>query len=139
MMYYSASSTYIRSAIGLAVSKNIEGPYKYVDTVVYSGFTKDEAYDADSKVNKKWTNTNIGRLIEDGDLAGVNTSWFKTDGSYNNALYPNAIDAAPFLTGTGSCGWLTAPGRAASSCWSLIRRQAGRFIPGRTGRRRTAG
>lgn len=101
MMYYSASSTYIRSAIGLAVSKNIEGPYKYVDTVVYSGFTKDEAYDADSKVNKKWTNTNIGRLIEDGDLAGVNTSWFKTDGSYNNALYPNAIDAAPFFDRDG--------------------------------------
>lgn len=36
MLYYSVSSTYIRSAIGLAVSKNIEGPYTYVDTIIYS-------------------------------------------------------------------------------------------------------
>jgi arabinan endo-1,5-alpha-L-arabinosidase len=70
MMYYSVSSTYIRSAIGYAVSKHIEGPYTYVDTIVYSGFTEDEAYDADSDVNKKWTNTNIQDLIDDGTLIG---------------------------------------------------------------------
>jgi len=64
MIYYSVSSTYIRSAIGYAVSKHIEGPYKYVDTIVYSGFTKEEAYDANSKINKKWTNTNIPKLID---------------------------------------------------------------------------
>lgn len=29
MMYYSTSSTYIRSAIGYAVSQNIKGPYTY--------------------------------------------------------------------------------------------------------------
>ncbi|WP_231631366.1 hypothetical protein [Halolactibacillus sp. JCM 19043] len=43
MMHYSASSTYIRSAIGFAVSKDIEGPYEYVDTLVYSGFTATES------------------------------------------------------------------------------------------------
>src|SRR5690625_3857733 len=61
MIYYSASSTYIRSAIGYAVSQDIEGPYEYVDTIVYSGFTEDEDYDQDSDVNKQWENTNIDR------------------------------------------------------------------------------
>src|SRR5699024_11679026 len=35
-IYYSVSSTYMRSAIGLASSKNIEGPYKYDATIIYS-------------------------------------------------------------------------------------------------------
>lgn len=68
---------------------------------MYSGFTRDEAYDKDSRVNKKWTNTNIDRLIEGGVLSGVNAGWFNSDGSYNNALYPNAIDAAPFFDRDG--------------------------------------
>ncbi|GGO04888.1 LamG-like jellyroll fold domain-containing protein [Saccharibacillus kuerlensis] len=94
MTYYSASSTYIRSAIGFAVSKEITGPYEYGDTVMYSGFTENEAYDRDSKVNKKWTNTHIDELIGAGKLTGENDNWFNADGSYNNQQYPNAIDAA---------------------------------------------
>lgn len=106
MMYYSASSTYIRSAIGYAVAKNIEGPYTYADTVIYSGFTKDSAFDADSQVDKKWTNTNIQTLIQDGKLADASPNWFKSDGSYNNAIYPNAIDAALFSDEEGKL-WMT--------------------------------
>ncbi|MGG6312648.1 LamG-like jellyroll fold domain-containing protein [Paenibacillus macerans] len=106
MMYYSASSTYIRSAIGYAVAKNIEGPYTYVDTVIYSGFTKETAFDANSQVNKKWTNTNIKALVEQGKLADANPSWFNGDGSYNNAMYPNAIDAALFFEEGGKL-WMT--------------------------------
>jgi arabinan endo-1,5-alpha-L-arabinosidase len=101
MMYYSASSTYIRSAIGYAVSKNIEGPYTYVDTIVYSGFTRDEAYDKDSVINKKWTNTNIQGLIDKGVLTGTRSEWFNKDGTYNNYLYPNAIDANLFYDKAG--------------------------------------
>lgn len=101
MLYYSASSTYIRSAIGFAVSKDIEGPYEYVDTIVYSGFTRDEAYDANSDVNKKWTNTNIPKLIEEGILEGENDNWFSSAGGYNNRLYPNAIDANLFYDTDG--------------------------------------
>jgi len=93
MLYYSASSTYIRSAIGLAVSSSIEGPYRYVDTIVYSGFTKEEQYDADSRVNKRWSNTNIAKLISNGTVGEANENWFHPDGSYNNSDYPNAIDA----------------------------------------------
>ncbi|WP_222861076.1 LamG-like jellyroll fold domain-containing protein [Paenibacillus ihumii] len=106
MMYYSASSTYIRSAIGYAVSKNIEGPYQYVDTIVYSGFTRNDAYDADSQINKKWTNTNIQALIDDGTLTGSNPNWFNSNGSYNNSMYPNAIDATLFTDSSGRL-WMT--------------------------------
>ncbi|MCU9613451.1 family 43 glycosylhydrolase [Caldibacillus lycopersici] len=92
MIYYSVSSTYIRSAIGIAVSKNVEGPYQYVDTIMYSGFTKDNAFDQNSNVNKHWENTNIADLVNDGVME-VNPEWFTENGAYNNKLYPNAIDA----------------------------------------------
>lgn len=101
LMYYSASSTYIRSAIGYAVSKNIEGPYTYVDTVVYSGFTLDDAMDANSTHNKKWTNTNIKGLIEKGTLKDVRPEWFNLGGRYNNSQYPNAIDPNLFYDAGG--------------------------------------
>ncbi|OWA35555.1 arabinanase [Saccharibacillus sp. O16] len=106
MIYYSASSTYIRSAIGFATSKNIEGPYEYGDTVVYSGFTEKESYDKDSKVNKQWKNTGIDELIGAGKLTGENKNWFNTDGSYNNQQYPNAIDAALSYDTKGKL-WMT--------------------------------
>lgn len=106
MTYYSASSTYIRSALGYAVSKNIEGPYEYVDTIVYSGFTENEAYDKDSKVNKQWTNTHLDELIAEGRLAGENEAWFNANGSYNNQQYPNAIDAALSYDSKGRL-WMT--------------------------------
>lgn len=92
MLYYSASSTYIRSAIGIAVSKSIEGPYQYSDTIMYSGFTNYEAYDNNSDVNKHWENTNISKLIEEGILHEENPDWFTGDGNFNNAFYTNAID-----------------------------------------------
>jgi arabinan endo-1,5-alpha-L-arabinosidase len=106
MIYYSASSTYLRSAIGYAVSKNIEGPYTYVDTVVYSGFTADEAYDKNSKVNKKYTNTNIQKLIADGTLEGPRESWFGGNTGYNNNSFPNCIDANLFYDKDGKL-WMT--------------------------------
>ncbi|ULT56095.1 family 43 glycosylhydrolase [Neobacillus drentensis] len=106
MIYYSASSTYIRSAIGFAVSQNIEGPYKYVDTIVYSGFTKNDAKDANSNVNKKWTNTNIGPLVDNGTLAGPRDGWFNKDGSFNNYNFPNAIDSTVFYDKDGKL-WMT--------------------------------
>lgn len=106
MIYYSASSTYIRSAIGFAVSQNIEGPYVYGGTVIYSGFTLDEQYDADSTVNKKWTNTNIQALIGNGTLEGMNPAWFNANGTYNNKQFTNAIDATLFYDKEGKL-WMT--------------------------------
>jgi len=106
LIYYSASSTYIRSAIGVAAAKQIEGPYKYVDTIVYSGFTRDEAFDRNSAVNKKWTNTHIPALIEAGRLDGHDPDWFNANGTYNNYLHPNAIDANLFYDADGRL-WMT--------------------------------
>ncbi|WP_071784190.1 LamG-like jellyroll fold domain-containing protein [Paenibacillus antibioticophila] len=106
MQYYSASSTYIRSAIGFAVSQNIEGPYLYGDTVVFSGFTLHDARDDNSTVNKKWTQTHLSELIEAGLLNGENLEWFKSTGEYNNTIYPNAIDATLFFDKEGKL-WMT--------------------------------
>ncbi|TYP79750.1 S-layer homology domain-containing protein [Paenibacillus methanolicus] len=106
MLYYSASSTYIRSAIGLAVSKTIEGPYIYADTLVYSGFTRDSAKDANSNVDKKWDNTNIKSLIDAQKLDGENANWFNADGTFNNKDYPNAIDATILKDAEGKL-WMT--------------------------------
>lgn len=106
MMYYSTSSTYIRSAIGYAVSQNIEGPYTHVNTIIYSGFTKNEAYDSNSTVNKKWSNTNIKELIDNGTISGVKDDWFDATGSYKNTTYTNAIDPTTFYDEDGKL-WMT--------------------------------
>ena len=65
VMYFCTSSTYIRSVICYAVSKNIEGPYTFVDTLIYTGFTNNDQYvtGGSRTVNKKYTSTNIDELI----------------------------------------------------------------------------
>jgi arabinan endo-1,5-alpha-L-arabinosidase len=101
-MYYCTSSTYKRSAIGFAVSKNIEGPYTYGDTIVYSGFTKGDAKDANSTKNTNYVNTNIKKLLENGTLSAVNSKWFSADGNYDTSYAPNAIDPELFYDKDGT-------------------------------------
>lgn len=92
LMYFCTSSTYIRSVIGFAAAKNIEGPYTFVDTLIYSGFTNNDSYaTSDTKrVNRKYTSTNVDELIAQGQVT-FNNSWFNRD-NFNNQLFPNAID-----------------------------------------------
>ena len=92
LMYFCTSSTYMRSVIAYASSKNIEGPYTFVDTLIYSGFTKNDSYAKSStkNVNRKYTSTNIDELIAEGKVT-FNSNWFRND-NFNNQLYPNAID-----------------------------------------------
>lgn len=106
MTYYCTSSTYKRSCIGYGVSQNIEGPYTYVDTIVYSGFTSGDAYDTGSKINTKYTNTNIKALIDNGTLTGTSTNWFTSNGDYNTSYSPNAIDPDLFYDKDGTL-WMT--------------------------------
>ena len=102
MAYYSASSTWRRSCIGYAVSKTVEGPYKYVDTIIYSGFTKDGATDGNSTRNTKWDNDylNIKELINKGTIEGISDNWFKGNG-WNSDYAPNAIDPTLFESKDG--------------------------------------
>lgn len=97
MMYFCTTSTYCRSVIAFATSQNIEGPYTYKKSLIYSGFTKDTAYDAGSRIDKKYTNTNIPQLIRDKKMsAGVNNEWFNGNTAYNTEYAPNAIDPTIF-------------------------------------------
>ncbi|WP_416150404.1 lipocalin-like domain-containing protein [Salipaludibacillus sp. HK11] len=107
MMYYSASSTYIRSAIGYAVSQDVEGPFEYVDTIMYSDFHEEEGVtDENSDVDKHWSNTNIPDLIVDGVFDEPNSDWFQDSGRYNYNIYTNSIDANLFFDEDGKM-WMT--------------------------------
>ena len=99
MLYYSASSTWRRSCIGLAVSKVIDGPYTYVDTLLYSGITNDGTPDGRSTRDTGWYNDylNFNELLalgsENGGIDEINQKWFKSGGSeYNTDYVPNCID-----------------------------------------------
>lgn len=107
MMYFCTTSTYCRSVIAFATSQNIEGPYTYKKSLIYSGFTKDTAYDAGSRIDKKYTNTNIPQLIRDKKMsAGVNNEWFNGNTAYNTEYAPNAIDPTIFEDKNGKL-WMT--------------------------------
>ena len=112
MMYYCTSSTYIRSCIGYAVSKSATGPFSYVDTIVYSGFTNGDNNVTTSSslgtktVNTNYTNTNIPTLISEGKLSSVRSGWFNSSGSFNNTLFPNAIDPTLVYDKSGNL-WMT--------------------------------
>lgn len=108
MMYFCTSSTARRSVLAFGVSDKPEGPYKCVDTLIYSGFTKNKAYDSGSKIDTHYTNTNISALIADGTLKdGVNDSWFvKSSSAYNASYAPNAIDPTVFYDKDGKL-WMT--------------------------------
>ena len=101
LMYFCTSSTYMRSVIGYASAKNIEGPYIFVDTLIYSGFTSNDSYatSATKNVNRKYTSTNIDELIAAGEVT-YNSSWF-SNSNYNNYLFPNAIDPTIYYDTNG--------------------------------------
>lgn len=103
MIYYSASSTWRRSCIGYGVSKEIEGPYTYVDTVIYSGFTKNGKTDGNSSRNTRWDNDylNLKKLTDSGVLKdGISDQWFKGN-EWNHRYAPNAIDPTLFFDQSG--------------------------------------
>lgn len=97
MYYYSATSTWRRSNIGFAVSKTIEGPYLYQDTIVYSGFTEVDSTDGSSR-NTNYKNTNLKKLISKKIVNDFNPKWVRYNGTeYNTDYAPNAIDPALFF------------------------------------------
>lgn len=113
MMYYCTSSTAFRSCIGYAVCKNVDGPYTYVDTLIYSGFTKTSnpvtttSNNMGTKTVDTWyTNTNIVDVYKtatqktDISVDDLSSDYFNGN-NYNTNLYPNAIDPAIFYDKDG--------------------------------------
>jgi arabinan endo-1,5-alpha-L-arabinosidase len=90
VMYFCTSSDYRTSVIAYATSKNIEGPYTFVDTLIYSGFSDTDVKWEGTNRSRRYTNTNIDELIESGEVT-FNEGWFNKH-LFNNQMYPNAID-----------------------------------------------
>ncbi len=85
LMYFCVSGSYVRSSICLAVAEKVEGPYTYVDTLLTSGFTREDV-----------EQTNVPRVLLPGecgeDLSEVTKPYFRRSGVYENQKWPNAID-----------------------------------------------
>lgn len=101
LMFYSSSSTWRRSAIALMASPHIEGPYEYVDTIIYSGFSSVDSTDGSDR-NINYEGTHLPELIDEGIISGFNDNWVRNGGrEYNTDYAPNAIDPAPFYDEDG--------------------------------------
>ena len=107
MLYLCCSSTWRRSCIAYLISKEMKGPYSYVDTIVYSGFTKNGETDGNSSRDTTWDNDylNLKELTElgseNGGIDEISDNWFNVDGSWNHLYAPNAIDPNLFFDASG--------------------------------------
>lgn len=81
VMYFCTTSSYIKSNICFAVSDTPDGPFTYVDTILYSGFG-----------NSDLEMTNLYEVLgEEAD-----TDHYLEYGGYNNKDWPNCIDPSIF-------------------------------------------
>lgn len=92
-MYLSVNGQAWNSSIVLCTADNIDGPYTYQGTIVYSGFTNNSV----NNVN----NTDVPRVLgKNPDI-----SRYLINGSWNAAYGTNAIDPAVFYDENGNL-WL---------------------------------
>lgn len=92
-MYLSVNGDQWHSSIVLCTADNIDGPYKYVDTIVYSGFETKPLNSANS-----YKNTDVERVLgNDPDLSRYLTS----EGRWNAEYGTNAIDPCVFYDEEG--------------------------------------
>lgn len=110
--YYASSSVWgtTASVIWLAVSDSPEGTFAFVDTMIYSGFSKRTTLFGQPKNQLHYSFTNISELIENGTFTKdevENMDWFDDNGNYDCTYgkYPNAIDPAAFYDKDGNL-WL---------------------------------
>jgi len=85
VMYFSKTSSYVKSSIGFATSDSIAGPYSYEGTVVYSGFTQADIEKTD--------------VLD--HVAREDTFRYAGSNSYRNYQWPNAIDPSVFYDAEG--------------------------------------
>lgn len=105
--YYACSSVWgtANSVIWMCTSDSIEGPYEFNSTVVYSGMNKLTYAGAVRKYPTHYSFTNIQDLIDNGAFnifEVLNAPFFKANGNYNLAEYPNAIDPTVFYDENGN-------------------------------------
>lgn len=104
------------SVIWLCTSDNIEGPYEYVDSLIYTGITKymKLTFNGDPVLQEMdFTNTDIldklkGYKTPEDIRSKRLCNWFTEDGYYNCwwGGYPNAIDPTVYTDKNGGM-WLT--------------------------------
>ena len=92
VMYFCTSSTYIKSNLSFAVADAPEGPYTWQGTLLYSGFTAEDI-----------GQTDVYDYVSE-EYAAAN--YLKLNGAYDNSLWPNCIDPAPFYDEDGRL-WMT--------------------------------
>lgn len=91
VMYFCTTSSYIKSNLCFAVADEPQGPYSYVDTILYSGYGNSDAEE-----------TNLYEVLG----ADADISRYLEYGGYNNKAWPNCIDPALFTDADGRM-WMT--------------------------------
>lgn len=86
VMYFCTTSSFIKSNICIATSDTPEGPFVYQDTILYSGFTKNDVDQTDF----------YEVMGED-----VKLSTYTKSGTFVNEDWPNCIDPAVFYDADG--------------------------------------
>lgn len=92
VMYFCTSSTYIKSNLSYAVADAPEGPYEWKGTLLCSGFTAEDI-----------GQTDVYDYVSEEYAA---ETYLKLNGEYDNELWPNCIDPAPFYDEDGRL-WMT--------------------------------
>ena len=104
--YYACSSVWgtTNSVIWMCTSDNIEGPYEFQGTIVHSGINNLEHYNVARKYPTHYSFTNIGDLLDKGVFSYSEiekANFFKDNGNYKMAEYPNCIDPTVFFDKNG--------------------------------------
>ncbi len=89
-MYLSVNGDNWKSSIVLCTADNIDGPYTYVDTIVYSGFNNSDTF--------HYSKTDVQKVL--GDNPDI--SRYLSNGEWNANYGTNAIDPAVFYDESGA-------------------------------------
>ncbi|MBQ7131698.1 MAG: RICIN domain-containing protein [Oscillospiraceae bacterium] len=89
-MYLSVNGDYWKSSIVMCTADNIDGPYTYIDTIVYSGFNH--------STDNNYTKTDVPKVLGDNpDLS----RYLDSSGEWNANYGTNAIDPCVFYDEQG--------------------------------------
>lgn len=89
-MYLSVNGDNWKSSIVMCTADNIDGPYTYVDTVVYSGFNNSDTFN--------YSKTDVPKVLGNNpDLS----RYLNSNGEWNANYGTNAIDPAVFYDENG--------------------------------------